>query len=158
MNGPNPVCTLATKKTNQSRPRRLWRDGCGGGSPAGRVSTGPWASLATRAASPSSGPAASHRCGATDRSLLLRFVLCLRLVLCLRFLCRVRRHLARRAEHHQRIDVLEFGRSLHLVARQLDRDDVALVLVVRELQHAPVDRDLAAADAEETAEIDDRGA
>src|ERR1700738_869480 len=27
MNGPNPVCTSARKKMNQSRPRRLWRDG-----------------------------------------------------------------------------------------------------------------------------------
>ena len=27
MNGPNPVCTSARKKMNQSRPRELWREG-----------------------------------------------------------------------------------------------------------------------------------
>src|SRR3954464_3619166 len=30
MNGPNPVCTSARKKMNQSRPRKLRADGCGG--------------------------------------------------------------------------------------------------------------------------------
>src|ERR1700682_2838435 len=31
MKGPNPVCTSARKKMNQSRPRRLWREGGAGG-------------------------------------------------------------------------------------------------------------------------------
>ena len=31
MNGPKPVCTLATNRTNQSNPRRLRRVGPGGG-------------------------------------------------------------------------------------------------------------------------------
>src|SRR5262249_33135284 len=144
MNGPNPVCTLATKKTNQSSPRRLVLDGGGGGSPAGRVSTGAPASVTARPASPSSAAAASHRCGATDSSLLL----CLRLILCLR----LRRRLGRRgrrfagwSQHHHRAAFLELRRALDLIARQLDRDDIALGVVVREPQHAPIDRDLAAA-------------
>src|ERR1700719_1316581 len=112
MNGPNPVCTLATKKTNQSSPRRLVRDGCGG-SPAGRVSTVAWASLTVPPADPSSVPGASHLCGATDRSLLL----CRRLVLRLRLRSRARRCPARRTEHHQGASFLEFRSPFHLVAR-----------------------------------------
>src|SRR5689334_23658006 len=33
MNGPNPVCTSATKNTNQSSPRWLRRGGDGAGAP-----------------------------------------------------------------------------------------------------------------------------
>src|SRR5437588_11165276 len=38
MNGPNPVCTSARKKMNQSRPRRLWREGVG--FPSGTIRPG----------------------------------------------------------------------------------------------------------------------
>jgi hypothetical protein len=40
MNGPKPVCTLATNKTNQSNPPRLRRVGFGGGLRCGRSPAG----------------------------------------------------------------------------------------------------------------------
>src|SRR5690348_646094 len=113
MKGPKPVCTLATKKTNQSSPRRLVGDGCGGGSPVSRVSTGAPPALAARRPAASSAAGASNRCGATDRSLLL----CLRLVLCLRLRRRLgRRGRASRSEHHHRAAFLELRRAFHLIA------------------------------------------
>ena len=71
---------------------------------------------------------------------------------------RQRFELAERAEDDHRLAVLVFGRGFDLVAGQFERDPLAGFAGLRKMQRVPVDRDLAAADAEEAAEIDDGGA
>src|SRR5262245_30299916 len=65
---------------------------------------------------------------------------------------------ARRAEHDYRRIFLVFGRLAHLLLGQFQRNTVALVGNGAETKRAPIDDNLAAADAEESAEIDYRGA
>src|SRR5438445_412864 len=60
------------------------------------------------------------------------------------------------AEHDDRRVLLVFGRRLDLFQRQFERDALLLVGDLTEMQRAPVDDDLAAADAEKAAEIDHR--
>ncbi|MEA3022757.1 MAG: hypothetical protein QOK01_1609 [Alphaproteobacteria bacterium] len=73
----------------------------------------------------------------------------------------IRRHGRRRlpapqgTEDRDRASLLEFRSRLDLVLGQLDGDDVLLAIVAQEFEHRPIDRDLAAADAQESAEIDD---
>src|SRR5450631_1355561 len=134
MNGPNPVWTSARKKMNQSRPRRLWRDGdgarasgSGGGDgspspPLGRWSIGGLVERANRLLLQMSG-------GEWQQG-------------------------ARRAEHHDRRVFLIFRRRLYLVLGQFKRDAFALVGDLSEMQRVPVDDDFPAADAKKAAEID----
>src|SRR6185369_12896476 len=58
------------------------------------------------------------------------------------------------AEHDDRRILLVLRRLADLVLGQFERDAVALVGDAAEAKRAPVDHDLAAADAEESAEID----
>src|SRR3954468_24531094 len=60
----------------------------------------------------------------------------------------------RRAEHDQRLAALVLRRDPDLIAGELQRDPAC----GPEFQPAPIDRDLARADAEEPAEVDDGGA
>src|SRR3954452_23100859 len=59
----------------------------------------------------------------------------------------------RRAEHDQRLAALVLRRHPHLIARELHGD----LAGGPEFQRAPIDRDLARTDAEESAEVDDGG-
>src|SRR5438270_627958 len=61
----------------------------------------------------------------------------------------------RGSEHDDGVFLLVFGPGFHLIAGQLRRNDIALA-VGFEVQRAPVDRDLAAADAKKASEIDHR--
>ena len=61
-----------------------------------------------------------------------------------------------RAQHDEGLALLVFRRGLHLVARELKYDPAAL-LAGGKVQRFPIDRDLSAADAEESAKIDDGG-
>ena len=63
-----------------------------------------------------------------------------------------------RSEYDDRLALLVFRRGLDLIAGQFEGDAVVLILRGGKSQRIPIDRDLAAADAEEAAEIDDRGA
>src|ERR1700733_3195751 len=141
MNGPNPVWTSARKKMNQSRPRRLWRDGAGNGDEA-RVSG---AGGGDGSPSPPVGRWSIRwigRLGERANSLLLQMS------------GGERQQGARRAEHHDRRVFLVFGRRLYLVLGQFKRDAFALVGDLCEMQRVPVDDDFPAADAEKAAEID----
>src|ERR1700722_5411821 len=144
MKGPNPVCTSARKKMNQSRPRWLSRDGVGGvsglrasgpedaaGSPPRPVVPPRWSSIV-------SGDGLDER----TNSLLLQ-------ILRAEWL-----QAARGAEHHDRRILLIFGRCVHLILGQFERDGVALVGDAAEMQRVPVDDDLSAANAEKATEID----
>ena len=71
---------------------------------------------------------------------------------------RQRLELAERAEDDHGLALLVFRRGFHLVAGEFERDRAPRLARRREMQRIPVDRDLAAADAEEAAEIDDGGA
>src|SRR5262249_20983801 len=62
---------------------------------------------------------------------------------------------ARRAQHDDGLLVLVFRRRLPLIARQVERHHVGIAVGWGKVQGIPVDRDLATADAEESAEIDD---
>src|SRR5688500_242466 len=62
-----------------------------------------------------------------------------------------------RAQDEDRFAFLIFRRGAHLLARHFENDAIAL-LNWCETQRLPIDCDLSAADAEEPAEIDDRGA
>src|SRR5262249_20222769 len=64
------------------------------------------------------------------------------------------REIRRRAKHDDRLAGLVSGRGLHLIASQVDSDAVEAA----ESDRVPIDGDLAAADTEEAAEIDHRGA
>src|ERR1700733_174422 len=141
MNGPNPVWTSARKKMNQSRPRRLWRDGAGNGDEA-RVSG---AGGGDGSPSPPVGRWSIRwigRLGERANSLLLQMS------------GGERQQGARRAEHHDRRVFLVFGRRLYLVLGQFKRDAFALVGDLWEMQRGPVKDDFPAADAEKAAEID----
>src|SRR3954464_8000957 len=65
--------------------------------------------------------------------------------------------LAGRSENDDRLVLLIFRRRYHLLLGQVERDAVALVRDAAKMQCIPVDDDLAAADAEEAAEIDHSG-
>src|SRR3954452_5728913 len=60
-----------------------------------------------------------------------------------------------RTQHDNRLLVLVFRRSLHLITRESQRNEITLA--VSKVQRVPVDRDLAAADAKKAAEIDNSG-
>ena len=68
------------------------------------------------------------------------------------------RQAARCAEHDHWFVFLVFRRGLYLIARQLEGNALALVRDIPEVQGAPIDHDLPAADAKKPAEIDHRGA
>ncbi len=59
-----------------------------------------------------------------------------------------------RADHHHRLTPLVFRRQSHLVAGEVQGDRPGLSCR-GEIQRAPIDRDLARADAEKPAEVDD---
>src|SRR5262245_29128994 len=61
---------------------------------------------------------------------------------------------ARCTDHHQRLAALVLRRQTHLVAVELERDHARLALGC-ENKRVPIDGDLARADAEESAEVDD---
>src|SRR5262245_421600 len=63
---------------------------------------------------------------------------------------------ARCTDHHQRLAALVLRRQTHLVAVELERDHARLALGC-ENKRVPIDGDLARADAEESAEVDDGG-
>src|SRR5215470_18076807 len=60
-------------------------------------------------------------------------------------------------EHDDRLILLVFGRLAHLLLGQFQRDTVPLVFNGTKVERTPIDDDLAAADAEETTEIDHCG-
>src|SRR5713101_2577791 len=103
MKGPNPVCTSARKNANQSSPRVLAREGGAGGS-TGAGSGGGGAS----AALPFSTPCASSRPRRRGEGAAVS--------LHLRHHRDARRQ---RAQHHDRLSVLVFGRRAHLIAGQV---------------------------------------
>src|SRR5215472_519768 len=144
MKGPKPVCTSARKKMNQSSPRRLCLEGCGfpEGPPAegGTTLSLPTASLRR---SPSLRSRNWNSRAVRPPPPLVFFE---------------RRQAAGRAKHHDRRILLVFGGGGDLGLGQFQRDAVALVVDATEMQRVPVDDDLAAADAEEAAEIDHGGA
>src|ERR1700691_5282980 len=140
MNGPNPVWTSARKKMNQSRPRRLWRDGAGNGDEARVSGSGGGDGLQ----SPPVGRWSIQwigRLGERANSLLLQMS------------GGEWQQGARRTEHHDRRVFLVFGRRLYLVLGQFKRDAFALVGDLSEMQRVPVHDDFPAADAEKAAEI-----
>src|SRR5215475_15117727 len=61
-----------------------------------------------------------------------------------------------RADHHHWLTALIFRRQSHLVAGEVERDRPGWLPRRGEIQRAPIDRDLARADAEKPAEVDDR--
>src|SRR6516162_11534256 len=63
--------------------------------------------------------------------------------------------LAESAEDHDGFAFLIFRRGIHLVAVEIERDADAWFAGRREMQCVPVDGDLAAADAKESAKVDD---
>src|SRR5262249_1379369 len=139
MNGPKPVCTSARKKINQSSPRRLSLEGLGFATRlwtgAGTTSVLPTA----RGRSPSSGS-----CEWSGRAV--------RMSPPSMFMERCKG--GGLAQHHDRRVLLVFGRGGDLSLGQFQRDAVLLVGDVAEMEGAPVDHDLAAADTEKAAEID----
>src|SRR5580692_6303228 len=145
-NGPKPVCTSATKKMNQSRPRRLRADGRSGGlflpgcRPGGGAGSSAIPSRRSRL-SP------KRRGGSADR-------------IHLRHCCLFgqRFEFAERAQDDHRPAVLIFRGRLDLVASQFKGDSLVRLARLRKMQRVPVHGDLAAADAEEPSEIDNRGA
>src|SRR5689334_24217094 len=69
-----------------------------------------------------------------------------------------RLELAEGAKDHDGLTVLVFRRGVYLVTVEIERDPGAGFARWREMQRAPIHRDLAAADAKEAAEVDDGGA
>src|SRR5580698_745760 len=65
---------------------------------------------------------------------------------------------ARGAQDDGRLALLVFRGGLHLVAREFEDDAIALAGCGNEMQRLPVDGDLAIANAEKPAEVDDGGA
>src|SRR5215831_16413936 len=61
-----------------------------------------------------------------------------------------------RADHHHWLTALIFRRQSHLVAGEVERDRPGWLPRRGEIQRAPIDRDLARADAEKPAEVDNR--
>src|SRR5258705_3842354 len=129
---------------NQSRPRKLCREGPGG-----------WTIMVPAYGTGSPPPLlASLRCvsigsvgclDARTNSLLLQILLAI-----LQWL-----QAAGGAKHHDRRILLVFRRRRHLLLGQLERDAVALIGNAPEMKRVPVDHDFPAADAEKTAEIND---
>src|ERR1700689_443406 len=154
MNAPNPVCTSARKKTNQSRARRLTRDGTGeallGGSPregaAGALAASRGDSLLGSRAPKKSDMNSLARRRPSERWSSRRNERSNAAALRLR---------AWAADHDDRLRRLVDRRHPQLIFRQID-DDRARLLGV-EMQRAPVNGDLAGADTQKTAKIDDRG-
>src|SRR5262249_31685972 len=135
MNGPKPVCTSARKKMNQSSPRRLSLEGVG-------LTTGLRDGAGTTPLSPTAcgrSPSSGSRewNGRAVRTPLPSSVLV------------KRGEIAGLAQHHDGRVFLVFRRGGDLGLGQFQRDAVLLVGDVAEMQGAPVDHDLAAADAEE---------
>src|SRR3954467_2437562 len=123
MNGPNPVCTSARKKMNQSRPRKLWRDG------VGVRATG----------SDTNGATLSVSIGRSRRPSSIRSIECLDEGADRISLPPLRTQLQRLqatpcAEHNDGCILLVFRRSNHLILGQFKRDAVALVGDAPEMQ------------------------
>src|SRR5262245_6789740 len=141
MKGPKPVCTSARKKMNQSSP--CWLCGDGGG----LTGTGSCTILSCdgrlRRSSPSFAIKWNERATRSLLPLVIEFP---------------GFQTARGAEHDHRRILLVFRRLGHLFLGQFQRDAVALVGDGAEAKRPPVDHDLAAADTEEAAEVDHRGA
>src|SRR3984893_17395548 len=145
MNGPKPVCTSARKKMNQSRPRRLWREGGAGvglstgsdvrdeifSSPIGRPPCSPSMRLIE---------------GGERAKSMVRLLSAVELQ---------RLQDARCAKYHDRLILFVFGRCCHLILGQFERDALTLVSDTPEMQCVPVYDDFSAADAEKAAKIDD---
>src|ERR1043165_6973859 len=139
MNGPNPVCTSARKKMNQSSPRRLRADACGGSLAPACGGTKDSAGFARGWPPSSTGPPIPRGWA-------------YRLFLRLPSSIRQRLQSARRAEHDDGLFLLVFGRGFHLIARELRRNEIGRAAI--EVQRVPIDSNLAAADPEKTPEID----
>src|SRR5262249_51576593 len=140
MNGPNPVCTSATQNANQSRARWLRREAAIGGSGGSARGGG--------------GGAASRPPGRLDWRRWPGAGALGRLPLRCCCLARGRGSPGTpRANNHHRLTALVFGRQSHLVTGQVHGDSGG-----GEVQGAPIDGNLAHADSEEAAEIDDGGA
>src|SRR5580704_8192082 len=71
---------------------------------------------------------------------------------------RQRFEVARGAQDDGRLALLVFRGGLNLVAREFEDDAIALAGCGNEMQRLPVDGDLAIANAEKPAEVDDGGA
>src|SRR5262245_28030355 len=141
MKGPKPVCTSARKKMNQSSPCWLCGDG-GGRTGTGSGTTLPLAGRLRRS-SPSFAIKWNEFATRSQLPLVVEFP---------------GLQTAGGAEHDHRLILLVFGRLAHLLLGQFQRDTVLLVFNGTEVERTPIDNDLAAADAEETTEIDHRGA
>src|SRR5216683_7348606 len=103
MNGPKPVCTSARKKMNQSRPRKLWRDGePGSGVIAGRRE-------------PPLLPVVCARRSPSIRSIEWEERANRMFVRASRRIELQRLQAARCAKHHDRLILLVFGRRVHLL-------------------------------------------
>src|SRR5260370_4818394 len=129
---------------NQSRPRKLCREGAGGLCITGsgdRTGSPPPLLASLRCVSIGSVGCLDAR----TNSLLLQILLAI-----LQWL-----QAAGGAKHHDWCILLVFRRRHHLLLGQLERDAVALVGNAPETQRVPADHDFPAADAEKTAEIDD---
>src|SRR3954454_7293005 len=146
MNGPNPVCTSARKKMNQSRPRKLWREG------AAEVRSITDSEIRGRAASLLTVGAWPHRGGGQCKGMNLRVALICSRLLAIKL---QRLQTTRRAEHNDRLVLLVFGCRGHLLLGQFQRDAVTLVRDAPEMQRAPIDDDLPNANPEKSPEIDD---
>src|SRR6202022_4960799 len=110
---------------NQSGPGRLWREGAGLASPAARGATND-TTLPPPAAPP--GRLSSIRSGELDgraTRMFLRYLLMVKIE---------RRQAAGRAQHHDRLVFLVFGRGVDLLLGQFKRDAVALVGNAAEMQ------------------------
>src|SRR5260370_36905659 len=134
MNGPSPVCTSARKKINQSSPRRLWREGVGLSSSTGGVAIG--GTTLSPIESPRRFP--SVRSGEWDGRTTRRFP---------PLMIVQRLQIAGRAQYHDRLVLLVFGRCGDLGLGQFERDAIALVGDTPEMQRVPVDYDFSATDA-----------
>src|SRR3982074_3351345 len=146
MNGPNPVCTSARKKMNQSRPRKLWREGV---AVALRVagSDARDGILSRPIDRPGrSTPIRPIEWDERANSIFLRTYLGTKLQW---------QQAAGGAEHHDRCTLLVFRRRHHLIFGQFESDAVTLGGDASEMQRVPIDHDFSAADPEKTAEIDD---
>src|SRR5262249_36948601 len=79
-------------------------------------------------------------------------------LLCLGIDCWHRLQITQGTQDHDRAAILVLGRCFDLIARQRKGNRVAFRIAGGEMQRLPVDSDLSTADAEETAEVDHRGA
>src|SRR6476469_5789177 len=118
---------------NQSRPRKLSRDGFGDLCAGSEDGTGPRSRPVEPPRLPSSG---SVGCLDERTNSLLSNVLLARLP---------RLQAAGSAKHHDRLILLVFRRRPYLILGQFEGDAIALVGDASETQRVPVDDDLAAA-------------